>query len=312
MSLCIECTLHRKYESWKAYPVTQTLKCMMCRETVVQKVIVVETDGIFNETSLRAFKALNGNEQANRKCDTAYMPRAFFDRVISQMGTVFKTSNTVRGGLCTWVRVTDQNQLNCLFSFHQLFPKQGFGSFRVLPTGEIAGWTPPVIFKHTTTQQNIQRCHMTGQIIVFNSKGRIKFASDAVLSAREWGKPLDFRPESYVRAVFSKLPLQLEKLGCKVHPAIFRKCAEFDITNFELDYNADVSRIGDAMEELSQAGPKTVEFKRRRAEEEREVQRCRLGARSFCRLPACHCVSGPPFFIRAGLSAGHLLLYLGP
>jgi len=38
---------------------------MMCRETVVQKVIVVETDGIFNETSLRAFKALNGNEQAN-------------------------------------------------------------------------------------------------------------------------------------------------------------------------------------------------------------------------------------------------------
>ncbi len=146
MSICLDCTLHLKYASWTGYRDLKGSKCMHCRDSLWKPRLCIELDGIFADTACRVWKNLTGTEQSHRRSESPFCPREYFEHEIMPFGTVTKTSNTVKHGLCTWGRVTDQAVINRLFCFQKLFPKQGFGGFRCLASGEIAGVLPPVTF----------------------------------------------------------------------------------------------------------------------------------------------------------------------
>ncbi len=271
MSICLDCTLERKYASWAGYKDLKQCKCMLCRDSLWKPRLAVEIEGIFADTACRLWKHLTADEQSGRRSDTPYCPKDYFEYAIQPYGTVIKTSSTVKGGLCTWVRVTDQATLHRLFEFQKLFPGQGSGSFRCLPTGEVAGVVPPVTFKHTTLANNIQRLFFTYQVAVFNSKGRVKLATDFPMDpVADWGKHEGFSPKAYLQSVLSQMPEQLVQRGCRVLPAVSNRACALRREAFKTREQAAYDAVPPEIQRLMTRTMAIVERNKTAAAEERK------------------------------------------
>ena len=244
---------------------------MHCRDSLWKPRLCIELDGIFADTACRVWKNLTGTEQSHRRSESPFCPREYFEHEIMPFETVTKTSNTVKHGLCTWVRVTDQAVINRLFCFQKLFPKQGFGGFRCLASGEIAGVLPPVTFKHTTLQNNIKRLFFTYQVVVVNCKGRVKLAPDFPRDAvRDWGKHEGFCPDARIHDIFSHIPEQLKQEGCRVLPVILNSAQALQKRAFARREQAAYDAAPPEIQRLMVRTMAVVERNKKAAEEERK------------------------------------------